>query len=105
MKKLLLIKAFRTDRYVSIAEEFVSKIFGEKFLQQADKQFECVYGGKIDNDFDRRLLDTFLKQLFCVSSFESNCKLVNDEKGPFLKINIDNLILYIIKTYKYYNFN
>jgi hypothetical protein len=26
---------------------------------------ECVYGGKIDNLFDRRLLDTILKELFC----------------------------------------
>ena len=44
---------------------------------------ECVYGGKIDNDFDRRLLNTFLKQLFCVNSFEKDFKLVVD----------DNLIL------------
>ena len=44
---------------------------------------ECVYGGKIDNDFDRRLLNTFLKQLFCVNSFENDFKLVVD----------DNLIL------------
>ena len=30
---------------------------------------DCVYGGKIDNDFDRRLLNTFLKQLFCVARY------------------------------------
>ena len=40
---------------------------------------ECVYGGKIDNDFDRRLLNTFLKQLFCVNSFENDFKLVVDD--------------------------
>lgn len=40
---------------------------------------ECVYGGKIDNAFDRRLLDTFLKQLFTVQSFELDYKLVQDE--------------------------
>lgn len=41
---------------------------------------ECVYGGKIDNSFDRRLLNTFLNQLFCVASFESDCKLVSDDQ-------------------------
>jgi len=40
---------------------------------------ECVYGGKIDNLFDRRLLNTFLKQLFSIKSFDNDCKLVNDE--------------------------
>jgi dynein heavy chain 1, cytosolic len=40
---------------------------------------ECVYGGKIDNLFDRRLLNTFLQQLFSVRSFESEYKLVSDE--------------------------
>lgn len=42
MKRLLLVKAFRPDRFVSIAEEFVSKIFGEKFLQQGDKQYDLA---------------------------------------------------------------
>lgn len=40
---------------------------------------ECVYGGKIDNAFDRRLLNTFLKQLFSITSFENDFKLVIDE--------------------------
>jgi dynein heavy chain 1 len=40
---------------------------------------ECVYGGKIDNSFDRRLLNTFLRQLFSVNSFESEFKLVVDD--------------------------
>lgn len=40
---------------------------------------ECVYGGKIDNSFDRRLLNTFLKQLFSISSFDNEFKLVSDE--------------------------
>ena len=41
---------------------------------------ECVYGGKIDNAFDRRLLNTFLRQLFSVSSFEHEIKLVTDDQ-------------------------
>lgn len=40
---------------------------------------ECVYGGKIDNSFDRRLLNTFLKQLFSVGSFEADFRLVTDD--------------------------
>jgi dynein heavy chain 1, cytosolic len=40
---------------------------------------DCVYGGKIDNGFDRRLLDTFLKKLFTVASFDADHKLVEDE--------------------------
>jgi dynein heavy chain 1 len=40
---------------------------------------DCVYGGKIDNAFDRRLLDTFIKQLFTAKSFDSDYKLVDDE--------------------------
>ncbi len=33
---------------------------------------ECVYGGKIDNAFDRRLLNTFLRRLFVIESFDTN---------------------------------
>jgi dynein heavy chain 1 len=40
---------------------------------------ECVYGGKIDNYYDHRLLDTFLRQLFSLQAFEADFKLVNDE--------------------------
>jgi dynein heavy chain 1, cytosolic len=42
---------------------------------------ECVYGGKIDNIFDRRLLNTFIQKLFSPNSFESDCELVNDNEG------------------------
>lgn len=31
---------------------------------------QCIYGGKIDNLFDQRLLETFLSVLFTESSFE-----------------------------------
>lgn len=40
---------------------------------------ESVYGGKIDNGFDRRLLNTFLKQLFSVSAFDADYRLVIDD--------------------------
>lgn len=50
---------------------------------------ESVYGGKIDNTFDRRLLDTFLKQLFSTKSFEAECKLVSDD---LVKITIPDAL-------------
>jgi dynein heavy chain 1, cytosolic len=40
---------------------------------------ECVHGGKLGNLFDRRLLNTFLKKLFSIKSFDNDCKLVNNE--------------------------
>uniref|UniRef100_T1JGT9 Dynein heavy chain, cytoplasmic n=1 Tax=Strigamia maritima TaxID=126957 RepID=T1JGT9_STRMM len=42
---------------------------------------QCIYGGKIDNDFDQRLLTSFLNQLFTSKSFETDFHLVE---------NIDN---------------
>ena len=37
---------------------------------------ECIYGGKVDNVFDHRLLKSFLKKLFTSRSFESDFALV-----------------------------
>ncbi len=36
---------------------------------------QTVYGGKVDNDFDQRLLNSFLNQLFTEKSFDSDFKL------------------------------
>ncbi|XP_001636057.2 cytoplasmic dynein 1 heavy chain 1 isoform X2 [Nematostella vectensis] len=41
----------------------------------------AIYGGRIDNDFDQRLLSTFVNRLFTVSSFESDFALVTDVDG------------------------
>lgn len=38
---------------------------------------QCIYGGKIDNDFDQRLLTSFLNKLFTIKSFESDFPLIN----------------------------
>jgi dynein heavy chain 1, cytosolic len=43
LKKLLLIKAFRPDRFISIAEMFVALIFGEEFMQQPQKLLDLAY--------------------------------------------------------------
>ncbi|KAK2722142.1 hypothetical protein QYM36_002631, partial [Artemia franciscana] len=40
---------------------------------------QSIYGGKIDNDFDQRLLVTFLNQLFTPKSFEADFSLVASE--------------------------
>jgi dynein heavy chain 1 len=37
---------------------------------------DCIYGGKIDNEFDQRLLSSFLEKLFVPESFERDSSLV-----------------------------
>lgn len=37
---------------------------------------QCIYGGKIDNDFDQRLLNSFLNKLFTKKSFDTDFSLV-----------------------------
>ncbi|GFO25932.1 dynein heavy chain, cytoplasmic [Plakobranchus ocellatus] len=39
---------------------------------------QCIYGGKIDNEFDQRLLNTFVNKLFSPKSFEGDFPLVLD---------------------------
>ncbi|KAM9294157.1 cytoplasmic dynein 1 heavy chain 1 [Gastrophryne carolinensis] len=36
---------------------------------------QSIYGGRIDNEFDQRLLNTFLERLFTTSSFDGDFKL------------------------------
>ncbi|KAK6637160.1 Dynein heavy chain, cytoplasmic [Polyplax serrata] len=42
---------------------------------------QCIYGGKIDNDFDQRLLASFLAKLFTPRSFETDFALVANVDG------------------------
>lgn len=42
---------------------------------------ECIYGGKVDNIFDHRLLRSFLKKFFTSRSFESDFALVESRLG------------------------
>ncbi len=39
---------------------------------------QCIYGGKIDNDFDQRLLTSFLQKLFTPKSFEAEFVLASE---------------------------
>lgn len=36
---------------------------------------QSIYGGRIDNEFDQRLLNTFLDRIFTKGSFDSEFKL------------------------------
>lgn len=36
---------------------------------------QSIYGGRVDNEFDQRLLNTFLERLFTTRSFDSEFKL------------------------------
>ncbi|XP_078314970.1 cytoplasmic dynein 1 heavy chain 1-like isoform X1 [Crassostrea virginica] len=47
---------------------------------------QCIYGGKIDNDFDQRLLTTFIEKLFTPKSFEGDFTLVGNVDGHGKKI-------------------
>lgn len=42
---------------------------------------QCIYGGRIDNDFDQTLLNTFLSRLFTSDSFDHDFVLVKDADG------------------------
>lgn len=42
---------------------------------------QCIYGGKIDNDFDQRLLSSFLAKLFTPRSFDADFALVANVDG------------------------
>lgn len=42
---------------------------------------QSIYGGKIDNDFDQRLLTSFLSKLFTSHSFEADFALVGNVEG------------------------
>jgi dynein heavy chain 1, cytosolic len=42
---------------------------------------QSIYGGKIDNDFDQRLLESFLAKLFTARSFETDFALVANVDG------------------------
>lgn len=42
---------------------------------------QSIYGGRIDNEFDQRLLITFLDRIFTKGSFDSEFKLASKVDG------------------------
>jgi hypothetical protein len=49
---------------------------------------QCIYGGKIDNTFDQRLLHSFLCKLFTPKSFEPDFPLVANVDGVRIDIRV-----------------
>ena len=49
---------------------------------------QCIYGGKIDNEFDQRTLDSIVGKIFSPQSFETGFLLVSGQEvqtiGRFL---------------------
>ncbi len=45
---------------------------------------QSIYGGKIDNDADQRLLDTFVDAIFTKEAYESGFALVRSAKTPLV---------------------
>jgi dynein heavy chain 1 len=41
---------------------------------------QCIYGGRIDNPFDQRLLNGFLSKLFSLTSLNTDMKLIVEEQ-------------------------
>ncbi len=57
---------------------------------------QCIYGGRIDNEFDQRLLDSFVNRLFTVKSFETEFALMGDIDGKMGKsINMPDGIRWV----------
>ena len=53
---------------------------------------QCIYGGKIDNEFDQRLLLSFLEKLFNAKCFE-------------VTIRVFSSLVYLLWTEKKRNYN
>ena len=54
---------------------------------------QCIYGGKIDNDFDQRLLTTFLHKFFTPKSFEADFLLASETSTDAPSITIPEGII------------
>lgn len=68
------------DTWLDTAAQGRNNIAPEKIPWEAVQILfgECIYGGKVDNIFDHRLLRSFLKKFFTSKSFESNFALVEN---------------------------
>lgn len=56
---------------------------------------QCIYGGKIDNEFDQRLLTSFLTKLFTPKSFDPEFPLVCNVDGKVPLVGIRTEVIYI----------
>ena len=61
---------------------------------------QCIFGGRIDNDFDQKLLNAFLANLFTAKSFENDFALIEDSDGKGTPIYMPDGIRYVPALYK-----
>ncbi|KXS20765.1 hypothetical protein M427DRAFT_130976 [Gonapodya prolifera JEL478] len=68
------------DVWIELVAQGRSNISPTKIPWDALRQLvkETIYGGKIDNDFDQEILNTFIDELFTPHSYDIGFKLVND---------------------------
>lgn len=71
------------DTWLDTVAQGRSNIAPEKIPWEAIQTLfgECIYGGKVDNIFDHRLLKSFLRKFFTSRSFESDFALVENRLG------------------------
>ncbi|VDP01524.1 unnamed protein product [Soboliphyme baturini] len=78
--------AFDTfDTWIEVAALGRSNLPSDKVPWEALQVLlsQCIYGGRIDNDFDQKLLECFIKKLFVSNSFNLDFALTDsiDEEG------------------------
>jgi len=66
---------------------------------------QCIYGGKIDNDYDQRLLTSFLSKLFTARSFETGFALVANVDGVGGDNRYQLIYLILFKHFTIFNLN
>ncbi|TPX59802.1 hypothetical protein PhCBS80983_g02245 [Powellomyces hirtus] len=71
------------DKWIDSASQGRANIAPEKIPWNAIKTLikQTVYGGKIDNEFDQKLLDSFVDRLFTAESYDTTFSLVEAQDG------------------------
>lgn len=65
---------------------------------------QSIYGGRIDNEFDQRLLNTFMDRIFTKRSFDSEFKLalkVDGHKDIKMPDGIRSVLAFLFKLLCY----
>ncbi|KAJ3176317.1 hypothetical protein HDU87_005359 [Geranomyces variabilis] len=71
------------DKWIDSASQGRANIAPEKIPWEALRTLikQTVYGGKIDNEFDQKLVDSFVDRLFTAQSYEATFALVEARDG------------------------
>jgi dynein heavy chain 1 len=78
------------DYWIDTVAKGRSNVDPEQIPWQAIRRLlgQTIYGGRIDNPFDQRLLDSFLDQLFTARSYDADTSIVNTPRA-----GRDNLVI------------